>query len=101
MGSYRAGETTSMTILKGKVKILDVTLGKRPTEKSLAQVGPKPSGWGVVLAEVSGFTQCCRPRTRRNENDPQTKLSEKLRVGDVILSVNGVAVSTSENFKYK
>ncbi len=102
VGSYRAGESTNMTILrKGKVQILLVTLGKRPTEKSLAQgqFTVPTTEWGVVLGEISGFDPKVADKglvILRMTTEP--KLNSQLKVGDVIISVNGVPASSKKIF---
>ena len=93
VGSYRAGDTVELEILRGRrSKTLSITLGERPSQQDLA-MGRLPNNdtfqWGIQLSQTQGFS---KDPTQQGwvliQMDANSPLQETLQLGDILLSVN-------------
>jgi serine protease Do len=106
IGKYRANENIKIIIKRnGKRKTINVVLGERPLEKDLSSGAfiqeETPNSLGIQVSQISGFDRRNPDRTALVVLQVYEKglATQKLRVGDVIISANDKNISTPSDLQ--
>jgi len=113
VGSYRAGDTVGVEIIRGKKqKELTVELGKRPSQEDLSRgtfLQDSTEDWGIQTTPTQGFgskTSYGLVIIQISKNSP---LRGILQLGDILLEIDGnpvgrsslSSVSPNDNLEFK